>query len=160
MLYNTKMITNNLRIKHNEALAQLNYEIARHTVQPNDVMALGKNLFELGFDEITDGFWVWDIKGNKEYYSHKFRKSLGFEGEHDFPSVPQSWMNQILPEYLDLALSMFEKHENDPNEPYFVPCEYRTKQGEQIRLYCMGTIVNREMKSSNQIMLGTHELRE
>lgn len=123
-----------------------------------DVMPLGQALCEIGFDEINDGFWIWDIKGNKEYYSPVFRERLGFEGEADFPSVPASWMKQINPDHLQEALIAYEKHKESADHPYFVECDYTTKQGNILKIYCIGSIVNRN--DANPIMLGTHQLRE
>lgn len=144
----------NLKVKHNTMSVQLAYILAGDP--ENDVIRIGKNLINIGFDEITDGFWIWDIAGGIEYYSPKFISSLGYQ-KNEFPYTPKSWQDIIFPDDAKKALAMYEKHLNDPTSPYYIKVRYKHKLGDTVTLICAGSIVNRDTLD-NLIMLGTHEI--
>ena len=144
-----------IRVRHIEATAKLNYLLVRRGAE-NDPIKLGERLVELGIDKITDGFWVWLVNTELEYFSPKFRETLGFSNEQDFPNIPVSWQNQIFKEDGERALIDYHKHLKDPNYPYYLNVRYRKKGKGVVNLICAGTIVNRE--SDSPIMIGTHEI--
>ena len=144
-----------LKEAHKHSVLKLNFLLSDESVK-NNAVDLGNALLALGTDLACDGFWVWDIAGEAEYYSPKFRQSLGFEDEKDFPNVPASWQKQIFKEYLPKAIESFEKHLADPNHEYDLVVEYRKKNKGSVRLVCSGTIVNRG--SENLMMLGSHKI--
>lgn len=121
-------------------------------------LEVGKMLEECHADDLTNGgFWVWEIGTDIEYYSPNFRKVLGFEGEHDFPSVAGSWQNQINEKDKVIALANFTNSLNDQkNNPYYQEVEYTTKLGKKINLICSGVIVS--VKGKNKYLIGTHKL--
>ena len=141
--------------RHKAEILKLNYKIVSPEARL-DAMTVGAELMEAGLDGRTDGFWVWDLNNDVEFYSPKFRKVLEYEGEHDFPSVPRSWQKAIDPEDMEKAIKAFIAHQDNPKNDYYLPVWYTTKTGKRINLLCAGTIVNRE--KGYEIMLGTHEL--
>lgn len=148
------------QVKHNEAITNLMYLLASNDRESNiNVLELGEKLLFLGLDLITDGFWLWDIATDIEYYSPKFRDSLGFKNELDFPSVAKSWQDAIFPSDAKVALESFNKHFSDPKSPYYVDVRYNKKEGGVVRLICAGTIVNRD-NPKRLLMLGTHRILE
>ena len=122
-----------------------------------DVTQIGEHLLRWKGRDIMDGFWIWDIPNNFEWYSPTFRSSLGFDSEEDFPNTPESWQKQILPASLELALSNFDKHvETKGVHPYNQIVEYYKKDMTSIvRLICDGTVVT-WAGDSPVIMIGTH----
>jgi two-component system CheB/CheR fusion protein len=99
-------------------------------------------LLAKGLDDETLGFWVWHIPNNVELYSPKFRKSLGYEGEHDFPSVPQSWKDAISKKDLDIAVLNFKKHVDSKGlSPYDQVVTYNKKNGGTLTVLCTGKII-------------------
>lgn len=146
-----------LKIRHNEAIMMLNYKIAKVKNVKMDVIELGRHFVNLGLDMMFDGFWIWDLQNEIEYYSPKFKKVLGFSEEDNFPYVPESWQKLIDPNDAKKALIAFEKHKSDQDEPYYLPVTYTTKSGGKTHLVCAGTIVNRG-NPDNLIMMGTHQL--
>lgn len=125
----------------------------------DDVLKLGEKLSIETRDLITDGgFWIWDIKNNIEYYSPLFRKSIGFEGEQDFPSVPESWMRQIYDEDKEIAINNYTKTlESGGSHPYHQVVRYRTKNGQTIEVLCSGTLM-REPNGNPKYLFGTHKI--
>ena len=147
-----------LKKNHSKARIELSYILAKASLKNDikDPILIGKALVEWGLDELADGFWVWETGTDKEYFSPVFRKTLGFEGEHDFPNSPSSWQNAINPTHAKLALEKYFLHEKSPENEYFLEVEYKKKDGSKVQLYCVGEIINRG--ESPQIMLGTHEI--
>lgn len=143
---------NKLKISHNKALSKLGYLLSNNQ---SDVLKMGQDLFDLGFDNITDGFWIWDINTNVEYYSPRFIDSLGYS-KQDCDNTTKFWMDRINKEDLNRAILAFNNHKDDPNSPYFLEVRYNHKEGKVINILCSGTIVNGD--SDNPIMIGTHEI--
>lgn len=149
----------NLRIKHKQVVIKLNYYLAVNGKlgEKKDVVSIGKSMMDIGLDQITDGFWVWDIKNNIEFYSDKFRETLGFTSEKDFPNTPASWQKQIFKSDAEAAIKAFNAHRESEENPYYLEVSYYKKnRKESVRLICAGTIVDRD--SDNEIMVGTHEI--
>ena len=150
-----------LKILGNLAAAKAQYFLAYLEGIDNDIMSLGDFLMKEGHDEKSDGFWIVEIGKDDEFYSEKFRRSLGFDGEEDFPSKIYSWQKQIDPKSLKKALKMFTDHIQHPDNEYYVPCTYTKKYGSTIDLFCYGSIVNREQAEEEgmpMIMIGTHQI--
>lgn len=142
--------------KHRHSVLELGFLLAKKEIKNNPI-ALGNEMVRKGLDWVFDGFWIWAIGTEIEYYSPRFRKSLGFENEDDFPNVPKSWQGQIEEKYLPRAIKDFEAHLKDPDYEYHMIVEYRKKNGGLVKLICSGTIVNRD-DSTNLMMLGTHKI--
>lgn len=63
-----------------------------------------------------NGIGTWDLEiengepGEKNIYSHNFRKSLGYENEADFPNVFESWVNTVAPDEVEKVTHVFQEH--------------------------------------------------
>ena len=102
---------------------------------------LSKSLdrFELGSAMLTDGLWDLEVvagdpvnPNNEFWWSDQFRHLLGFQGEHDFPNVLDSWASRLHPEDKDRTLTAFAAHLNDHSGRTGYDIEYRLalKSGE------------------------------
>ena len=119
---------------------------------------VGEELVRLGVDNTTDGFWIYFVETDAEWYSPKFRSVLGFENEFDFPNIPESWQRQIVPEYLPDTLKKFGLFLSDPDKNSYVEeVEYYKKDGSIVRLFCEGHIAKYKDGKPN-IVLGTHTM--
>lgn len=69
---------------------------------------------------------------NEFWWSEQFRRTIGFEGEHDFPNLLSSWSNQLHPDDLQPTLDAFANHLNDytGQTDYTVNYRLRSKNGE------------------------------
>ena len=119
-------------------------------------------LIDIGLDEMADGFWILDFRrAEYEYYSPKFRSTLGYEGEHDFPNIPASWQDIIIGDDVQKkAIDLLYKHlESDGKVPYMVHCSYPRKEGDEVvDLVCEGSIIIYNEDGSPRIMLGKHHV--
>lgn len=124
-----------------------------------DVLTLGDKMTELGADTFTKGgFWIIDFKTNIEYYSPNFRASLGYEGEHDFPSTRDSWRNLLSKDELALTDKNLELYlETNGEHPYCQVVSYPTKTGDHLKVMCSGTVTY-DSKGNPNKMFGTHKI--
>lgn len=126
-----------------------------------NVLEIGQDLVDLGCDDLTNGgFWIWDVHSEIEFYSPNFRKSLGFEGEHDFPSVADSWMTHIYPEDKKIAIDNYYKNLNTKGDyDYYQEVKYYTKTKETLKTLCSGSLIL-DKNGDAQLLVGTHKIIE
>lgn len=94
------------------------------------------------FEGGMDGWWDWRVQDGIEEYSTKFREILGYEGEEDFPSLPESWQKAIHSEDLPRVLDLFKKHvESHGKIPFKLYVRYHTKDGETVLILCRGRVI-------------------
>ncbi|NHN32232.1 methyl-accepting chemotaxis protein [Paenibacillus agricola] len=117
----------------------------------------------------------WDLKviagdpvnpDNEFWWSDQFRKTLGFEGEHEFPNKMSSWINQLHPEDREPTLDTFVNHLlNEPDKTEYV-LKYRlaSKSGEYRWYYAGGATVRDEaglpLRVAGTIRDITHEVNK
>jgi len=139
----------------NTAISQLQFELAG-LIYGYDIQAIYNGLFKSGLDNNTMGFWVWDLRNEEEIYSPKFRKSLGYIDEKDFPNKPKSWMDSIDPICLVSATNAYNKHVETKGEyEYNQKVKYYKKCGDLIDLFCHGKVVLWD-GDEPLVMIGVH----
>ena len=91
--------------------------------------------FELGARMLNDGLWDMSViagdplnPSNEFWWSEQFRNLLGFEGEHDFPNVLDSWASRLHPDDKDRALGAFAAHLTDTSGRTPFDLEYRLQR--------------------------------
>lgn len=107
---------------------------------------------ELRLNLVTEAIQVglWDMTvvagdpvnpDNEFIWSDELRHMLGFEGEHDFPNVLESWSSRLHPEDKDWVLKAFADHLNDHTgqTPYDVENRLQLKNGEYRWFRATGT---------------------
>lgn len=140
---------------HIKAMTELTFSIACDICN-NDIQCIYKKLLDSNLDKRTLGFWIWDIPLNKEIYSPRFRESLGYKDENDFPNVPQSWMNAISKEGLKQALDNFTLHiTTNGKSQYSHIVTYNKKHFGTVSLLCHGNVAAWQDKKP-KIMIGIH----
>lgn len=156
------------RTNHAKTVVQMKYTLAtlgREDIKGN-AYKLAEALIDLGLDKETDGFWILPINKLKPTLENSFEyfspvcisRSLGAKVK-GFPMKASSWMKRIHQKYVPDAVDAFYKHLEDPKNEYFLPVEYRRDTGDDVKLICQGTVVNRE-EPENMYMIGTHEIIE
>ncbi|GFN32977.1 methyl-accepting chemotaxis protein [Paenibacillus xylaniclasticus] len=93
---------------------------------------------------------------NAFWWSDQFRKTIGFEGEHDFPNKMSSWINQLHPDDREQALEQFTHHllqEPDKTE-YTLKYRLASKSGEY-RWYYAGGATKRDEAGKPLRVAGT-----
>ena len=149
------MIDNSFLLQQNTALNELQFELIA-SICKNDIDCIYKKMMLSGIDDVTLGFWIWDLENDLEIYSPSFRSSLQFVGEKDFPNVPESWKKQIQPKSLELALETFYKHANSKGEiPYIQKVTYNRKIKGKVDLICHGKIIS-WINNEPKLMIGVH----
>lgn len=128
-------------------------------IKHKDVLDIGKIMMSEGADELTNGgFWIWDAKHTKEFYSDIFIESLGFKKE-EINYTPEFWMQQIFQEGLELAIIKLNEHKVTKGEtPYHLVVKYYKKDVSIIEVLCSGQGV---FDSDEMLFLiGSHKILE
>lgn len=95
--------------------------------------------FELANEMLSDGLWDMEViagdpvnSKNPFWWSNQFRRLLGFENEHDFPNVLDSWASRLHPEDAEWITQAFLKHLTDKTgrTGYDVTYRLKMKSGE------------------------------
>jgi len=92
---------------------------------------------------------LWDMEvdpddpvagDNEFWWSHEFRRKLGFESEADFPNVLHSWSSRLHPDDKEKTLAAFAAHllDHSGKTPYNVIYRVKRKTGEYIWLKADG----------------------
>lgn len=141
--------------EQNTALSELHFDLAG-LIYGYDIDAIYNGLFKSGLDKNTHGFWVWDIRENKEIYSPRFREVLGYSDESDFPNVPKSWMDAIDSDSMVSVMDAYRKHIDTKGEyEYNEKVKYYKKDKSSINLLCYGKVVLWDGEDP-LVMVGVH----
>lgn len=86
---------------------------------------------------------------NEFWWSPQFRKTLGFENEHDFPNVLSSWSDRLHPEDKAYALQCFADHLNDHTgkTPFDLDYRLQLKNGEYRWFHAGGETIRNQYGS-------------
>lgn len=122
-----------------------------------DLKEVTDELIETGFDELTSGgFWIQELGKKERFYSQLFRENIGYEGEHDFPSLTSSWRDIINVSDLELAVKKFNKLILDgDDENYDQEIRCTTKDGTEVTFLCSGKLL--KMDGKYKFLVGTHK---
>jgi len=112
-------------------------------------------IFDFIQEAALDGMWYWDLEESEnEWMSPRFWEVLGYDPKEKLHLVSQ-WQELIFPEDLDIAISNFHKHCEDPNYPYDQIVRYRHKTGKIIYIRCRGIIIKNGQGKPTR-MIGAH----
>jgi len=145
-----------LLLRGNSAINKLQFHLVARSVN-NDIDKIYCKLMKNGLDDISKGFWIYDIKNNRELYSPNYRASLQYSGEKDFPNVPESWQQAIHPDDVGPAVEMFHRHVDSRGEiDYLIQVRYRRKYEGEIIVWCQGDVVAWGSDGEPLVMIGVH----
>ena len=113
------------------------------------------SILEFVLDSITDGYWDWNIETNYEYFSDKFKSQLGYKRMK--PS-PESWQKICNPEDLTSAIKGVEDHFSGKTENFNQVLRLTHKDGHEVKVMCIGKVVNWSDDGKPLRMVGTHQL--
>lgn len=112
---------------------------------------------------LSEGSWSMNVVGhdasnpnNFFWWSHQFRKLLGYNDENDFPNKLNSWSDKLHPEDKQKALEAFSAHVNDFSGRTPFDMEYRLlhKDGKYRWFHAVGKTV-RETDGTPIVVAGS-----
>lgn len=81
---------------------------------------------------LKSGMWYFDfdMKGNitDVFWSHEFRRMLGYHDVLDFPNTIEMWMENIYPEDREMVISMLQEAAADIHDCKKYNAEYRMRK--------------------------------
>lgn len=112
-------------------------------------------LFDFLRQGSLDGMWYWDLESpENEWMDACFWETLGVDPttkEHK----TSEWQDLINSDDLELAISNFNKHCEDPSHPYDQIVHYKHQNGSTVRVRCRGIAI-RDREGKPIRMLGVH----
>lgn len=120
-----------------------------------DLIKTDSSIFEFIQLGSLDGIWYWDLENNEnEWMSDEFWKLFGIDPDTKEDKASE-WQDIIFQEDLDVALTNFQKHYENPDYPYDQIVRYRHTDGSTVWVRCRGIII-RDEKGKPIRMLGAH----
>lgn len=114
-----------------------------------------QSLFEFLQQGSLDGIWYWDLENpESEWMSPRFWELLGYDYKQMKP-LASEWQDLINPDDLQVALTNFTKHCQNPNHPYDQIVRYHHKDGSTVWVRCRGIAI-RDSNGEPIRMLGAH----
>lgn len=105
------------------------------------------NRFNLIMQVLTEAPWDMtifdgDIDKNELWFSHQFRKVLGFTDERDFPNAFESFFNQLHPDDREPFTTSFSNALNDytGRTPFAIDYRLKLKSGEYRWFHARGAV--------------------
>ena len=112
-------------------------------------------IFDFLQENSLDGLWYWDMENpQNEWISPKLWEVLGYDSKEKKHLVSE-WQELIFPEDLEKATENFNKHYENPNDPYDQIVRYKHKLGHTIWVRCRGSIL-RDANGKPIRMIGVH----
>lgn len=110
---------------------------------------------KVAMDDITDGWWDWNLETNEEYLSPKFKEMFGY-ADDEMENSTDAWMKITYPEDLELVLKNYHKHiESDGKHPYHQEVRFHHKDGHTVWVICRGKALKNKAGKFVR-MIGTH----
>lgn len=115
------------------------------------------SIFEFVQAGSLDGVWYWDLeKPENQWMSPKYWETLGYE-PNEKEHLTKEWQDIIFEKDLKLSLEKFQKHCEDPNEPYDQIVRYKHKNGSTVWMRCRGMAIrNKDGKPIRMVGANTN----
>ena len=125
--------------------------------QSANVVEVGEYLQKTGIDDaLTGGFWLYGYNVHDCYLSDKLIESLGYIREEVPPNV-DFFYKAAENAHLNKGFEMIDELVAEQSEKCFINyLDYRTKDGETIKVECTGTVIYSFGKPL--IVIGTHDI--
>lgn len=133
------------------ALALLNKE--RNEVL--QALSVSEERLRLAMEATSDGFWDWDIRTGKVYWSDRCYTMLGYEPQ-EFPISRARWERMLHPDDKDEALELLREHVEEGQDYFQAEFRLRTKDNGWRWLMGRGKVVARDPDGHRTRMVGTH----
>lgn len=110
---------------------------------------------KVAMDDITDGWWDWNLETNEQYMSPKFKAMFGYQ-DHELANLRDTWENIIFPADLKISQFNYEKHiKTEGKHLYFLEARFKHKNGQTIWVICRGRAI-KDKNGKYTHMIGTH----
>ena len=118
------------------------------------------DILKLLLNRTGQGYWDWNIKDNKAFFSDEFLAIFGYNKNEPFPeSDGFNYLHKIIfPEDLLSCQELFSKHnESKGSIQYEVEERYYHKNGSVIYTRCFARIIEWDNNNEPVRMVGCHQ---
>lgn len=120
-----------------------------------DKLQESEQRWQFALEGARNGVWDWDLKTNEVFFSHQWKKMLGYE-DYEIAAKLEEWDKRVHPDDKARTYADIEKHLSG-NSPYYEN-EHRAlcKDGSYKWILDRGMIVSRDSDGKPLRMIGTH----
>lgn len=108
-------------------------------------------------ENITDGYWDWNIESGYEYLSPKFKQQLGYK-DNEMENKPESWMSICNPKDLDEAKTVIGGVLGGISDEFEKELRFTHKEGYEVKVHCRGKLIKKSEEGVPLRMVGTHRI--
>ncbi|MCO6431588.1 MAG: PAS domain-containing protein [Deltaproteobacteria bacterium] len=116
-------------------------------------LRLEKERFETAVEAAGEGYWDWNIRTGKAYFSPGWIASLGYS-PGDLPNTVESWKRLVHPDDIAKTFEVLERHFQGLEPMYEVENRLRTKSGEWRWNLDRGKVIERDRSGKPLRMIG------
>ncbi len=136
-----------------QAEAELEIEL-KERQQAEAELRQAKEQLELVILASHDGFWDWDFRTNKIYYSPRWKEMLGYE-DAEFPNTLEAWKSVIFEEDCTKALQLVEDYNTGKIDQFLATQRFHHKSGSTV--YILSRAIHLKDEQGQVIrMIGAH----
>lgn len=118
-------------------------------------LRIQKEQLEFTYLASNDGYWDYNVKTEQLFLSERWKTMLGFTDEEISADDPQVWRKLVHPKDLRIALSAFQRHQEEGTARFDRVLRFKTKSGEYMFIRSRALIIEDENGQPARIV-GTH----
>ena len=108
-------------------------------------------------ENITDGYWDWDIVTGYEYLSPKFKFQLGYL-PHEMENSPEAWQKICHEDSLAAAGAKIQEIFEGKSDSFDQILKFNHKKSHVVNILCNGKLVQSGENGEPIRMVGTHTI--
>jgi diguanylate cyclase (GGDEF)-like protein/PAS domain S-box-containing protein len=118
-------------------------------------LKLTRERLSIAMESARIGYWDWDLKTDKVYFSERWCEMLGYSSNEIVPNI-STWKNMIHPDDMQGVLSILENHISGKTSHYNTEHRLRTKRGLWIWVLDAGKVVEFDEHGNPLRVAGIH----
>lgn len=120
-----------------------------------DKLQESEQRWQFALEGSRDGVWDWNLKTNEVFFSHQWKKMLGYE-DHEITANLEEWDKRVHPDDKARTYADIEKHLSGQAAHYENEHRVQCKDGSYKWILDRGMIVSRDPDGKAVRMIGTH----
>ncbi|TGK04467.1 hybrid sensor histidine kinase/response regulator [Leptospira selangorensis] len=118
-------------------------------------LRIQKEQLEFTYLASNDGYWDYNVKTEQLFLSERWKTMLGFTDQEISSDDPHVWRKLVHPKDLRIALSAFQRHQEEGTARFDKVLRFKTKSGEYMFIRSRALIIEDENGQPARIV-GTH----
>ena len=113
-----------------------------------------KDKLQLSIEAGKIGFWEWNLKTNKVFFSKEWKRQIGFE-ENEIPNNFSEWEKRVHPDDIEKVRKSINQFINQEINEFYNEFRFKHKNGHYIWILANANII-KDLNGEIEKLLGTH----